>query len=80
MAQRQGPGMTRRTALTGAAMAAAAPALTVLPTFFLKETTTAANGANYRASDLLFGWLQRLMQPGILRFAVGATPLVGLDL
>jgi hypothetical protein len=27
MAQRQGPGMTRRTALTGAAMAAAAPAL-----------------------------------------------------
>lgn len=44
--------------------------LTILPTFFLKETTTAADGTNYSASDLLFGWLQRLTQPGILRFAV----------
>lgn len=43
--------------------------LTVLPTFLLKETTT-ADTARYSASELLFGWLQRLMQPGILRFAV----------
>ncbi|WP_116812704.1 MFS transporter [Steroidobacter cummioxidans] len=43
--------------------------LTVLPTFLLKETTT-ADSAKYSAGDLLFGWLQRLMQPGILRFAV----------
>lgn len=43
--------------------------LTVLPTFLLKETTT-ADTARYSAGELLFGWLQRLMQPGILRFAV----------
>ncbi len=44
--------------------------LTIPPTFFLKESTTAADGANHSAGDSLFGWLQRLMQPGILRFAV----------
>nr|WP_298722658.1 MFS transporter [uncultured Steroidobacter sp.] len=43
--------------------------LTVLPTFLLKETTT-ATAARYSAGELLIGWLRRLMQPGILRFAV----------
>jgi len=47
---------------------AALLALTVLPTFFLKETTTAER-ANYSAGELLIGWLRRLMQPGIVRFA-----------
>lgn len=42
--------------------------LTVLPTFLLKETT-AATTASYSAGELLIGWLRRLMQPGILRFA-----------
>jgi MFS family permease len=44
-------------------------ALTVLPTFFLKETTTATHGAEYSAGELLIGWARRLMQPGILWFA-----------
>lgn len=48
---------------------AALLSLTVLPTFFLKEGTTTANGARYSAVELLLGWLRRLMQPGIVRFA-----------
>jgi MFS family permease len=45
-------------------------ALTVLPTFFLKETSATTSGARYSAEELLIGWLRRLMQPGILRFAI----------
>ncbi len=45
-------------------------ALTTVPTFLLKETTAAAESPRYRAGELLIGWLQRLMQPGILRFAL----------
>ncbi|WP_129641602.1 MFS transporter [Peristeroidobacter agariperforans] len=48
---------------------AALLALTVLPTFFLKETRAATDGAKYSASELLIGWAHRLMQPGILWFA-----------
>jgi len=48
---------------------AALLALTVLPTLFLNETTTAANGAKYSTGELLVGWVRRLMQPGIIRFA-----------
>lgn len=44
-------------------------ALTTLPTFLLKETTNTADGPKYSAGELLIGWLRRLMQPGILRFA-----------
>jgi len=44
-------------------------ALTVLPTFFLNETTTAATRARYSTGELLIGWVRRLMQPGIVRFA-----------
>lgn len=43
--------------------------LTVLPTFFLKETANNTGGATYSGGELLIGWLQRLMQPGILWFA-----------
>ncbi|MFC4310112.1 MFS transporter [Steroidobacter flavus] len=45
-------------------------ALTTIPTFFLKETTNPADGPKYSAGELLIGWLRRLMQPGILRFAL----------
>lgn len=45
-------------------------ALTTLPTFLLKETTSTEGGAKYSAGELLLGWLRRLMQPGILRFAL----------
>lgn len=45
-------------------------AVTVVPTFFLKETTNTTDGPQYSAAELLFGWLRRLMQPGILRFAL----------
>jgi MFS family permease len=44
--------------------------LTTLPTFLLKEPTNTADGAKYSGGELLIGWLQRLMQPGILRFAL----------
>ncbi|HEY5757024.1 MAG TPA: MFS transporter [Steroidobacter sp.] len=49
---------------------AALLALTTLPTFLLKETTSTTDGAIYSGGELLIGWLRRLMQPGILRFAV----------
>jgi MFS family permease len=45
-------------------------ALTTLPTFLFKETTNTADGPKYSAGELLIGWLRRLMQPGILRFAL----------
>jgi MFS family permease len=49
---------------------AALLALTILPTFLLKEATTTTDGARYSGGELLIGWLRRLMQPGILRFAL----------
>jgi MFS family permease len=44
--------------------------VTVLPAFFFKDTTDASEGSKYSAAELLFGWFRRLMQPGILRFAL----------
>lgn len=44
-------------------------ALTVLPTFFLKETATNTDTSKYSAAELLTGWARRLVQPGILWFA-----------
>jgi MFS family permease len=45
-------------------------ALTVLPSFLLKETTSPADSPNYSAGELLIGWARRLGQPGIVRFGV----------
>jgi MFS family permease len=44
-------------------------ALTVLPTLMLKETSTATETPRYTAAQLAIGWMRRLMQPGIVRFA-----------
>jgi MFS family permease len=49
---------------------AALLALTTLPTLLLRETTDTTGGAKYSGGELLIGWLRRLMQPGILRFAL----------
>src|SRR5690606_36913591 len=43
--------------------------LTVLPTLALKEPA-ATEQAKYTARQLAIGWLQRLLQPGVLRFAL----------
>lgn len=44
-------------------------ALAMLPTLALKEPPKTEGAPNYTAAELLFGWLRRLMQPGILTFA-----------
>jgi MFS family permease len=45
-------------------------ALTMLPTLALKEPAATTEGPKYSAAQLAMGWVQRLMQPGVLRFAV----------
>lgn len=45
-------------------------ALTVLPTLALKEPEATAEGPKYSATQLALGWIQRLIQPGVLRFAL----------
>jgi MFS family permease len=44
--------------------------LTMLPTLALKEPATTAEAPTYKASQLVIGWIRRLMQPGVARFAV----------
>ena len=44
-------------------------ALTTVPTLALQEPTQTSQTPRYTAAQLLIGWLKRLMQPGILRFA-----------
>lgn len=44
-------------------------ALTTVPTLALKEAATTEGAPKYTAWQLIIGWLHRLAQPGILRFA-----------
>jgi MFS family permease len=45
-------------------------AVTVIPTLFLKELPATPDAPKHKAADLVIGWMQRVAQPGILRFAV----------
>jgi MFS family permease len=44
--------------------------VTTLPTLALKEPPKAAETPRYKPSELVIGWMRRLMQPGVARFAV----------
>lgn len=44
-------------------------ALTVLPTLALKEPAVTSAAPKYQAAELAVGWIRRLQQPGIARFA-----------
>ena len=44
--------------------------LTLLPTLALKEPTATTAGASYKAWQLVIGWIRRLLQPGVARFAL----------
>lgn len=44
-------------------------ALTTLPSFALQEPAPTSAAPKYTAAQLAIGWLRRLMQPGIVRFA-----------
>jgi MFS family permease len=45
-------------------------ALATVPTFALKESGPASEGPKHTAAQLVIGWIQRLLTPGILRFAL----------
>jgi PAT family beta-lactamase induction signal transducer AmpG len=45
-------------------------ALTVMPTLALQEPPRAPDSPRHSAGQLAIGWIQRLLQPGILRFAL----------
>lgn len=49
---------------------AALLALTVVPTFALEEPPKTLDGPKHSAAQLAIGWMQRLLQPGVLRFAL----------
>ncbi|HEY0684353.1 MAG TPA: MFS transporter [Steroidobacter sp.] len=45
-------------------------ALATVPTLALKESGPASEGPKHTAAQLVIGWMQRLLTPGILRFAL----------